>query len=75
MDNAWYRGEIVQKLFPESAGKISAGGLGAGGEVGEKKFGGEYLQQAMSCFAQRLVMEGWNWMTMVRYGEMGLMLG
>lgn len=67
IDNAFYRGEILVKLFPNSAGRL---GVEAG-----KEPGGEYLQQAMTSLAQRMLMEPWNWMTLIRYGEMGLMLG
>jgi hypothetical protein len=67
IDNAYARGELVQKYFPGSR---------LGGEAegkGEKST--QYLQQAMTCLSHRLTMEPWNWMSMARYGEAALMFG
>lgn len=64
LDDAYAKGQIVQKYFP-------------GGETSSsvKGRGDQYLQQAMTCLAHRMTLEPWDWMTMTRYGETALMFG
>jgi hypothetical protein len=48
---------------------------GKGKEVASTAGKGKYLGQAMSCLGQRMMLEPWNWMCMMRYGEVALMAG
>lgn len=36
---------------------------------------GDSFHQAMSCVGQRMLLEPWNWMEVVRYGEIALVAG
>jgi hypothetical protein len=66
LDDAYAKGQIVQKYFPQAEMREP---------VPAKGRGDQYLQQAMTCLAHRMTLEPWDWMTMTRYGETALMFG
>lgn len=64
IDNVYARGTLGEKVL-ERVGKPEAVLEGEG----------KYLDQALSCLAQRMLLEPWNWKEVTRYGEIALLAG
>lgn len=79
--DAW---SLLADLYVLSSPGCAAGqgwgvdALWAEGAVGKAAWGkgkGGYLEQAMECLAQRVLLEPWEWKVLARFAEIGILNG